>query len=330
MIGQDGGQSIRFGERTLFVFSDTLFRAAPAARPVRRGDSPFAAPLREREFFLANCAAVTEAREFSRALATLRYYVDDAGLPRQIFETGRREREEKIRFWPLHGIFHDGLIYLYFLGIRTVDPGTVWGFRNLGTGLARLDPETGACERLESGGDWRWWRPAADDARYGVQVIRRDRHLYVFGSVRRGLDCTARLARVGAGDLTRPAAYVYLASTGPEPRWSADPEAACDLGECGSDYSVSYNPHLGKYTLFYVDSHDKRLMLRTAGRLWGPYSPPQRLAGLPHEPASEMIYLGFEHPDFRQGGGRTTFLSYCQPRFLANAHVALTFRAGAP
>ena len=112
----------------------------------------------------------------------------------------------------------------------------------------------------------------------------------------------------------------------PEPAWSASLAEACDLGPSGPDYSVSHNPHLGCYAMFWVDPYDKKLMFRGAPDVWGPYSPPQAIIGLPHARDSEMVYLAFEHPDFRDDGGRTVYISYCQPRFTSNSLVKLRFR----
>jgi hypothetical protein len=78
--------------------------------------------------------------------------------------------------------------------------------------------------------------------------------------------------------------------------------------------------------MVYVDSYDKVLYLRTADGLWGPYSAPQKVARVPHEPSSELIYLGFEHPKFRADDGAKIYISYCQPHFYPNAVVQLRFR----
>lgn len=324
MIGQDGGQSIPVDGGTLFVFSDTLLAALSPHHPHSPVPPAFTDVTRGRGVFLANSAGIAAPASLTEAWANIRYFTGDDGFPREILPPLTRERAQRIRFWPEHGIFLDGKVYLYYLGIQTVDPNTIWGFRTLGTGLARLDPATGHAERVWLEDDWRLWKSSGDNAHFGVQVVRQDDYLYVFGSVGVGIFTGARLARVRVPDITRIDRYEYLAST--EPRWSPSLESACDLGFSGSEYSVSFNPHLKRYLMFYVDSLDKALRVRTAEHLWGPYSEPEKITGVPHESTSELVYLGLEHPDFSQDGGRTMFISYCQPRFTSNSLLSIRLR----
>jgi hypothetical protein len=324
MVGQDGGQSIPIDGGNLFVFSDTLLAALSPHHPLSPVPPAFGNAAGERGVFLANSAGTTRGRNLVAAWEEIRYYTGADGFPREILRPLQREQAQGIRFWPEHGLSIDGRVYLYYLGIQTVDPTTIWGFRTLGTGLAVLDPASGDCERLWFGDDWRLWKPLHDDTHFGVQVIREEDYLYVFGSVRTGLFNYARLARVRPTDIARPDLYEYLLS--PEPRWGGSLAEACDLGPCSSDYSVSFNEHLGRHLMFYVDSYEKSLMVRVADRPWGPYTKPARVIRLPHEASSEMIYLGFEHPDFSLDGGRTVFISYCQPRFTSNSLLNLRFR----
>ncbi len=324
MVGQDGGQSINLGEQTLFVFSDTLLAARSSAPTQPRAAIAVPTPLDGHAFFLANSAGITAGSDLRQALASLRYYADGEGLPREILRATPTEREQAIRFWPLHGIQIDGRVYLFYLGIQQIDPHSLWAFRNLGVGLARLDPVSGTCERLYPNGDWCYWKPLADDMHVGVQILRDGDDLYVFGSRRDGFNTRALLARVPACRVAEPTAYEFLQSA--EPTWGASLDSACSLGECNSDYSVSYNPYFGQYSMVYLDSYQKTLMLRLAERPWGPYSPPLKLIGVPYQPSSELIYLGFEHPEFRQDDGATIYISYCQPHFTTNSLVKLRFQ----
>jgi hypothetical protein len=38
------------------------------------------------------------------------------------------------------------------------------------------------------------------------------------------------------------------------------------------------------------------------------------------------VYLAFEHSGFTADGGKTVFVSYCQPHFTNNSLLALKFR----
>ena len=188
-------------------------------------------------------------------------------------------------------------------------------------GLAALDPHSGECERFSYRGDWIFWRNPAADFHFGVQVLIED-YLYVFGSVRSGIQSEATLARVKPNQIADRDAYEYLVS--PEGIWTSRFEDAGTLGPSAAAYSVSFNPYLGCYTMWMVDEYRKGLMLRTADKIWGPYSEPVNLIGLPHDPSSALAYLGFEHPQFRQQNGRKIFLSYCEPHFASSSLITLT------
>jgi Domain of unknown function (DUF4185) len=306
------------------VFSDTLLAARTITRPTRHVPAVFRSDVGSQGVFLANCAGTGAITTLRDALANLEYYLDPMGFPREILVPAARERAQDIRFWPEHGLAVNGSVYLYYLGVQTVDQTTIWGFRNVGSGLARLDPATGETERILVHGDWRLWRPLGMDMHFGVQVLRDGEFCYVFGSVRHGLFSQAVLARVRPEEMTDVRAYSYLKS--PEPAWSDSLEDVCDLGPCAGDYSVSRNAYLDRYVMLYVDPYEKVLTLRTSEQVWGPYSDPQPIVVVPHSESTEMVYLGFEHPRFAADGGRTVFVSYCQPHFTNNSLLALKFR----
>ncbi|MDQ3927532.1 MAG: hypothetical protein M3328_00135, partial [Chloroflexota bacterium] len=158
MVGQDGGQTIALGEQVLFLFSDTLLACSSPTPQRNTVRAPFVTPFGEQGVFLANTAGLAPAtKDIRQAQREIRYYTNAEGLPREILEPSPEERARSVRFWPEHGIYLDGKVFVYYLGIETTDPSTIWGFRNLGTGLAVLDPATGRCDRLRRDGDWLLW-----------------------------------------------------------------------------------------------------------------------------------------------------------------------------
>jgi hypothetical protein len=324
LIGQDGGQTIPVGEKALFVFSDTLLACQAEVRSRSAPPPAFAEFIRGGGVFLANTAGLAPRRDLDAGWGEIAYYCDEQGLPKEILPALDRERLQGIRFWPEHGIDLDGRVYLYYLGVQTTDPTTIWGFRTAGAGLAALDPLTGECSRVWRDDDWRLWRVLDEDLHFGVQVLREGDYIYVFGSVRRGLLSSAIVARVAPPQIGDPDQYEFLCAEAPE--WSAARERALDLGPCGAEYSVSFNAHLGCYLMCYADEYAKALTLRTAPKPWGPYSDPYPVTGLPHDPSSEMVYLGFEHAEFSRENGRIILVSYCQPRFTRNSIVVVQFR----
>ena len=320
LAGQDGGQSISFESKTLWLFSDTLL----GTRPDEDGDKLLSRPLSRRtSHFLANCAAVSQEPSFEASLRELRYYKDAQERPREILCANEQERLAGYRFWPEHGLMLDGKLFLFYIGIHQFDPSSTWGFRAVGSGLAVMDPTSGVAERVRKNDDWRLWPILGDDLHFGVQAIRHDDFVYVFSSRRVGIFSYALLSRVPAAEIGVPSAYEYLSST--EPAWSADAAEGCELTVCSPEFSVSFNRYLERYLMVYVDSYAKQLLFRTAPALWGPYSDAVNLGVLPHATKSTLVSLGFEHPQFARDGGKMVFVSYCQPGFTQNALVALTF-----
>jgi hypothetical protein len=321
LLGQDGGQSIDLGEQLLFVFADTLLaeRRADAS-----GEFRAAAPLtRETGRFLGNCAALAPRAGLPEALAELRYFTGAGGWPREVLEPTPVERFAQVRLWPQHGVFAGECVYLFYLAIQHLGAGT-WDFTEVGSGVARLDPRTGAAERVRRDGEWRLWA-ATGGLHAGVALLRTEDWLYVYSSRRAGTECRALVARVPAATpeaLADPGAHEHL--VGPQPRWSRVAEDF-DVGPCGSEFSVSWNAHLRRYLMAYVNGYDKTLLLRTAAEPWGPWSAPIAAGVVPHDEASRIVSLGFEHPACARDGGRTVHVSYCQPRFAQNGLVAVTF-----
>ncbi len=307
--GQDGGQSIGLdgpeGGETLFVFSDTLLRLAGGGQRL-----------------LANCAARAAGRSLPAALGALRYFADAHGVPRQILRATAAESARRMRLWPAHGALLAGRIHLFYLGIEFTNPGSPWGFRNLGAGLAVLDPETGEAVRLRRGADWCLWKAHGDDFHFGVQTLCEGDWLYVYSSTRHGYHSEAGIARVPVARAAEPEAYGFLDAAG---GWAAPAAGAVSLGRAGNDFSVSWNAWLGRYLMAFVDPYEKRLLLRHAPRPWGPWSAEQAVCVLPHLPGSELIFLGLEHPRFAAGGGRTVVVTYGQPHFVQNSLVSVTF-----
>jgi hypothetical protein len=308
LVGQDGGQSIDVGGRTLLVFSDTLLVAADT----------------DERLFLANSAATTDAGDLREGLGRLTYLSDEDGFPVEIVPATERERAARLRFWPVHGVADGDAVWLFYLGIQTLSSQSVWDFRNVGVGVARVDPVNGRSERVLRDGDWRLWPARGDDFHFGVQVLVEDGHAYVFGSRRDELRIAALLGRAPVDRIAEPNAYEYF--DGASGRWGPTPPSDGGLGPCGSDYSVSANEYLGRYLMVYVDSFSKTLAVRVADRIEGPYSPPELVGRLPHAPSSDLVYLAFEHPQFASDGGRRIVVSYCEPRFRMCSLLELCLR----
>lgn len=317
LVGQDGGQSIELEGRSLFLFSDTLL-----ARTGHLEESLPRTLSRDNAIFLGNCAGTASGQDLATALSRVEYFSSDR-FPNEILAATPGERFARIRFWPEHGVLTGENVVFYYIGICHLDQSDTWGFQGVGSGIATLDPLTGECKRMRRAGKWQFWPVIGDDLHVGTQVIREGPLLYVFSSRRRGLHSEALLARVPVDSVLDLSAYEYWVS-GPE-QWTKRFEDSDAVTGAANEFSVSFNPYLDCYLMVYVDSWTRRLCVRTAPSLWGPYSEPQISGVLPCREEAGIIALGFEHPQFREENGRTIYISYCQPGFTQNSLVALRF-----
>lgn len=323
--GQDGGQTIDLLDgRVLFLFSDTLIltRREVAAIGPRFGPGPPRPKTDGQEVFLPNCAAIAPRRSYAESLAALEYLKSD-GLPRPILAATPREDFQRLRFWPEHGVRLGDTVYLFYLGVRTTDLNSSWGFCGAGAGLARLSLSDFSVTRCTRRGEWRLWESGADDLHFGVCVRHDGPFVYVYFATREGLSMQAHLARVSPESIANPDAYEYLSSTAPE--WSSRRDDAVSLGPCASDFTVHYNRYLEKYVMLYVDGFTRTVNLRTGDAWWGPFGSEQGLVRVPTKPSDEFVYLGFEQSLFEEQDGRKIYFSYCHPEFSLNSSVALKF-----
>jgi len=322
MVGQDGGLSIPLGEDSLFVFADTLIATGNDS-----GEVDIVALLRQRQgIFLGNCAGIARgATGLSEAMGKIEYFADPQGRPRELLEMTTVERLSGYRLWPQHGVRIGDAVYLFYLAIQQTTQGDLWGFENLGTGLAVFDLASERCHRVMHREDWRLWPELPASCHVGVQIVREGGWLYVFGSRKEGLEFRAFVARVPEDGIAEVAAYEFFCGS----FWSRDWRTSRTLGECGRDFSVSWNAHLRGYLMTYLDPYTHELLMRSGPRPWGPFGPALRAGRVPSDERTELVSLGFEHPQYSGEGGRELAISYSQPRFLQNTLVAVALGDGA-
>lgn len=133
--------------------------------------------------------------------------------------------------------------------------------------------------------------PEVDASWTGAQMsafLKAEGYLYEYltASGRQGAPI---LARVPESDVLDPTAYRYWDGSA----WVADiDDAETVMPAPASEMSVMYNAYLGKYTAMYSQGLSS-VVLRTADRPEGPWSPPTALIDYSVLPG---VYGGFMHP----------------------------------
>jgi hypothetical protein len=207
---------------------------------------------------------------------------------------------------------------LHFVGIQPGAAGEP-ALDYLGAGVAAL--RDGAVQRLDAGGDWRFF--GRGDPAFGMAVVQADHGVttgmdYVFGV--RGDAGTDRvyLARTPHGRTGERDQYTFLGAQG---EWSTSVKDAAPLFRAGpGGLSVSWNKHLGGFVAVYawavtgdgVRPPRLRVMARLARHPSGPWSAETQLFEARGVHGGGRVKLGHgarEHPQLAHYDGRILFVS---------------------
>lgn len=248
------------------------------------------------------------------------------------------EDPKRRRLWPLAGIQLGERVYLYY-GLIDIAGEGPWGFRVVGTGLARASEPLGPYERLP--------QPTATPWPDASSIVRDGEHLLLFAPRRFHGEQDPRsglcIARVAATAIERTEAYEYFSGCDAQgaPRWTNDVRAAVAAADdVAGQASIAWNAHLGAYLLATSCdlAHPRTIRLRSASTPFGPFADVAPAAGgrieLPERQGeqTQLVYCAMLHPELDRDGGRIVTLTCCRmlkrPWALVNPEcVLVTFGA---
>ncbi|MGB6246973.1 DUF4185 domain-containing protein [Gordonia sp. (in: high G+C Gram-positive bacteria)] len=192
---------------------------------------------------------------------------------------------------PTAGIALGGVQYVNYMSVRAWGPPSVWYTNYSATAVSSDNGRTwftpqrtirinaGVTAPLPAG----WPSMRAGDANFQQSAYVKGAGpdagwVYQYGTPN-GRFGSAYLARFRAGDILDLDRYQYWTGS----RWAASPDAARPVVRGPvTELSVSWSPYLQRYVM--LDS-PRGVLLRTAARPEGPWSPPRRVA-----PASLELY----------------------------------------
>ena len=301
--GHDGSTSILLpGDKTLWMFGDTI------EVPVEE------LPHSSIEGTCSNTAAIVPLQDISHGVRQYSYFkTEDGQHPRQLIPLFPAEHPVRKRLWAIHGVYHEGKIYLYYHEITLDMARNVYDtFKVDGMGVARGDVNTFQFERLPAAdGSYRFWK--GEQPGFGVFTEKLNGYLYLWGSQKSGM----HLARVRIDDLEDSRAYEYLveapspAEPGCKPKWSDEFAPTAPLfGNVPNEMSASYNPYLGKFLALHTYSVENKLVMRTAPEISGPWSEPELVCEFTKPKPDTFFYAGKEHPEFARQGGKVIYVTY--------------------
>ena len=191
---------------------------------------------------------------------------------------------------------------IYYANMQTA-PGGQWDFHSVSSSVATwADPDVPAT-RVEP--------PLFPDEEpdWGAAAIRAGEDIYVYACDFDGSSKPCLVARVPFNAATERGRYRFWAGNGV---WSRDWREAIPTFDGGSNFSVHYNAHLGKYLAVYLPGMDSIFRLRMADAPEGPWTEPYEF-GVGARAPEGWNYALIAHPEFSREGGRIEVLSYTHP-----------------
>jgi len=270
---RDGGESVRLGDRVLWLFGDTLY---PDCDPV----------------CAQNSAGVGDATGPTWELGA--EFIPLTTEERAAWHSG----DDRIAVWPT-GAIRTGTTTAAVFFARYHVTGLL-AYAPLGWGVATVAVgDMTATRVLEMPG-----------LPYG-HPVRVGRRVYAYGCEREEwLQFACKVARAPLAGLRDPAAWRYWtgAAWSIDPQL-----AAFVLDGPTGGLTVSWNAYLGQYLATYNLALSNRVVIRTAPSPKGPWSEATDLfAGL-DPPAGTFDYAGIEHRELARDGGRVITVTYYHP-----------------
>ncbi|MBM3973466.1 MAG: DUF4185 domain-containing protein [Planctomycetes bacterium] len=304
VLYQDGALPTPVPGGTLWTFGDTFLGTRnPDGSPAYAGDR-------------SNTLALLPAgeRDFPPKLRYLRSGDGVAKAPLALLDG---ENQKTRRLWPLAGVQLGGHSYMFYGLLDVTGPGP-WGFKPVGTGLARSEQPFATYERLApTGGGW-----PIDP----TSIVRRDGWLYLYTPRRfhgeQELRSGLLIARVRPADVEQPHDYEFFAGLGDRgvPSWTAHVEDAIEAADgVWGQASVAWHPAVDGFLLATSANlfHANGIQLRRSATPWGPWSPLSPDDGwitVPERQGEQtpLVYCTMLHPELDAPGERTVTLTFCR------------------
>jgi hypothetical protein len=296
-IGADGAHSVALGPgKTLFLYSDTFVGKIKDGK--RTGAT-----------MVNNSVGLLEG---SGNEAKMRYFVkqDASGKPIAMITPA----DGKGWFWLQAGAYVDGKLYLFLPHIERSGAHGIWGFRCTGLSLGIV------ANPLDEPPQWKVEQlripfthfDAEREINFGCAVCQAGEHLYIYGTDEKPKvllrDRQLIVARAPIASIADAATWRFYQRG----QWTTDFRSAEHLaGSMGSEASVSYLPAFKKYVLVYSENGlSTKILIRSADRPTGPWSPPTLVYDCPEPRADKriMTYAAKGHANL--SGGRDLVLTY--------------------
>lgn len=308
--GRDGGYSVQFGERSVWVFGDTFLTLETA----------------DGTNFPSNTWSWTTDVHGRDGLSEFSERLDAAQAPTRFFPLTDEEHRFNQRhlqsncqaepcgarwaLWPAV-LIHDPTAdqVLAFYQKIYAEPGS-FNFRGVGYGVALWDAFEHAPTRpvlnLIPGHPMLLF--GADDPAFGSTGFLKEDMLYIYGCKREGIDKPCRLARVPRQHILDRSAWTYFHY--PD-QWTSDVTQASRVFSGNDILSITFNAYLDQYVAIYSRPFGRTVVARTASAPEGPWSAEVELFEA-EAPVNDVgwVYDALAHQEYEEDQGRALYISY--------------------
>ena len=289
-IGADGDYSVTLTNDTvLWLFSDTFIGE------VRDGK-------RVNARMINNSVALQHGKDPARTTVQFFYGKSPDGKPAALITPA----DGRGWFWLYDGVLTKRGLFLFLMQIERSGGNSVFDFKHIGTWLGHVpnpfDPPT----------QWRVTQKriphetfSPEETRlFGSAVLKEGGFVYIYGVAEpKGKGKSMILARVPEGKLDDFSQWRFFDRT----NWVAHHTNAAPIcPNIANEYSVSYQPSLGKYILIYTENGlSPKILARQSDKPFGPWGNPIKVYQCP-EASWGGIFFFFPHPQpgFSAGPGR--------------------------
>jgi len=196
--------------------------------------------------------------------------------------------------WIYHGIAINNDLYLFLVQIDRTGSHSEPGFKIIGTWLGHIQNPNDLPDRWEVKQYRIPWENMSEsgDTIFGSSILLHNGFVYIYGTtedIDRGVHRKHMiLARARSEDLPKFQRWRFFSNE----EWLKDFRSASRLcGDMANEYSVSYLPILDKFvTVYSPDSVSENIVLRSAPKPHGPWSPPLHIYTCPEANWDTDIY----------------------------------------
>jgi len=324
--GRDNGQSTGYGDRSIWVFGDTVVRepwgfissTGAATTDLRAADG---ITITSTDVFGTKGPVPTNMLPYTAAeRAFTRKHAKESGCT----PATDKNCGAQIGLWP-GAIVADPERHRVLVFYAKLCRGGPEGSRcsgtlghGLGTGIAALDMRTQRVTRLTAAGGSALPSVEGSDptlffpyeTAYTAAAVLSDGMLYVYG------DCDSRchLARVPIGEVADRSSWTFYSGRDASgaARWTPRyADAATNLSAGSAGNSVIWVPALNAWLNVYLPSLSNELTAQVGRSPAGPWSRAFPVSGTDNAGVGTN-YAGFAHPEYAEDDGRVQYFSYYQ------------------